>query len=177
MRRVINVSRSGFTLFEILLVLALIGLLSSLFVLNIGSLLRDGELETLEREYWRAVESARAGAVFKQQAHFLEWDADESQFLVKAGSSVESFPVSLDSSGNYEIDVLFEEVAAENSYLLIRGELVAVREIVTVGFFPDGTCSPYTVSLQVEDFVTRFQMDPWTGVELVNPHSGEESAI
>lgn len=168
-------ARNGFTLFEILLVLALIGLLSSLFVLNIGSLLRDGELETLEREYWRAVESARSNAVFKQQAHFLEWDGKESRFLVKSPGNVETFDVDLGSMDGMDVEVLFEEIAPENSYVLIRGELVAVREIVNVGFFPDGTCSPFSVTFKVADFVTRFQMDPWTGVELVNPNEDGQS--
>lgn len=160
--------RKGFTLIELLLAVSLVALLGSVFVLNIATLLRDGEIETLEREYWRAVDAARTGAVFKQQAHFIEWDEKQSSFLVKSAGAVEMFEVDLESFEDLGVEVLFEEVAAENSYVLIRGKLVEKREIATVGFFPDGTCSPFQVSLKVGEFVTNFKMDPWTGVELVN---------
>lgn len=170
MTRFSRVSRGGFTLFELLLVIALIGLFSTVFVVNISSLMKDGEMETLERSYWRAVETARTGAVFKQQAHFLEWDSKDNRFLVVSGGVVEAFPVEIASAADLEIEVLFEEVAPENSYVLIAGQLVAKREIVKAGFFPDGTCSPFQVSMRIAEFETRFQMDPWTGVQLVNPN-------
>lgn len=169
MTRFSRVSREGFTLFELLLVLALIGLFSSVFVVNITSLMKDGEMETLEREYWRAVESARTAAVFKQQPHFLEWDPKGNRFLVISAGAAEAFPVEIESPTELQIEVLFQEIAPENSYVLIAGQLVAKREIVKVGFFPDGTCSPYEVSMRIADFETRFQMDPWTGVQLVDP--------
>lgn len=156
-----------------LLAVALVAILSSMFVLNLGALLRDGELETLEREYWRAVETARSGAVFKQQVHFIEWDAKGKRFLVKSAGKVESFEVDMSAIGDAEVEVFFEEVAPENSYVLIAGELVSKREIATVGFYPDGTCSPYTVSLKVAEFESNFQMDPWTGVQLVDPEENE----
>ena len=68
---------------------------------------------------------------------------------------------------------LVEQTRDENSYVLIAGELVAKREIATVGFYPDGTCSPYTVSMKIAGFETNFQMDPWTGVQLVDPNEDE----
>lgn len=170
-------SRSGiqaFTLIELLLVLALMAIFSSVFVLNIGSLLKDEEIETLEHEYWRAVDAARTGAVFEQQAHFIEWDAEQSSFLVRSAGVVQRFDVELDSID--EIEVTFEESAAENSYVLIAGKLLAKRPIAKAGFFPDGTCSPYSVSLKVGDFESRFQMDPWTGVQMVESE-GDEAGI
>lgn len=170
MKRLIGGSREGFTVFELLLVLALIGLFSTVFVLNVSSLMKDGEMETLERAYWRAVESARSNAVFTQQAHYLQWDAEGRRFLVASGGAAEAFPVEIESPAELEIEVRFEEIAPENSYVLIAGELVQKREIVKAGFFPDGTCSPYQVSMKIADFETRFQMDPWTGVQLVNPN-------
>ncbi len=153
--------------------MALIGLFSTVFVLNINSLMKDGEMETLEREYWRAVESARTGAVFKQQAHFLEWDPKGDRFLVLSAGAAKEFPVEIESAAELEIEVFFEEVAPENSYVLIAGQLVEKREIVKVGFFPDGTCSPYQVSMKIAEFETKFQMDPWTGVQLVDPNEDE----
>lgn len=159
----------GFTLIEVILTVSLIALLASLFVVNIVSLLRDGELETLENEYWRAVDAARTGAVFTQQPHFIEWDERGKAFVVRNADETRRFDVDTSNFGDLAIDIRFEEVAPENSYVLIRGQLVSKREIAQVGFYPDGTCSPYIVSMKIADFETQFQMDPWTGVQLVNP--------
>ncbi len=163
-------ARGGFTLIELLLTISLVALMSSMFVVNIASLLRNGELETLENAYWKAVDSARLNAVFTRSPHFIDWDEDEQGFVVSSGEKRESFPVDTSEFGDLEIEVLFEEIAPENSYVLIRGELVAKREIVSVGFFPDGTCTPYTVSMKIGEFFTEFQMDPWTGAQLVDPN-------
>lgn len=159
----------GFTLIELLLVISLIALFSSIFVLNLDSLLKSSEIETLENEYWRAVDSAKTGAVFTQRPHFIQWNEKERKFVVLAGDVVDSFAVRSDSiTDDTEIEVRFEEIAPENSYVLIRGELVSRRDIATVGFYPDGTCSPYMVTLKIAGYVTEFQMDPWTGVQLVD---------
>ncbi|MDQ8202960.1 prepilin-type N-terminal cleavage/methylation domain-containing protein [Pelagicoccus sp. SDUM812003] len=163
---------AGFTLIEVLLTVSLIAMLSTLFVINIGALLRDGELETLENEYWRAVDAARTGAVFRQSPHFIEWDDKARSFVVSSSGVTERFHVDTKAFGDVDVAVRFEEIAPENSYVLIRGELVSRRDIATVGFYPDGTCSPYVVSMTIGDFETSFQMDPWTGVQLVDPEEG-----
>jgi len=163
----------GFTLIEVLLVVSLVALFSTIFVLNLESLMGRSDVETLENEYWRAVDAARSGAVFGQKPHFIEWDAQQRAFLVRSESGLESFPVRADTIGeSTRLEVRFEEVAPENSYVLIAGQLVAKREIAKVGFFPDGTCSPYVASIQLDDLRIELRMDPWTGVQLVD--AGEE---
>ena len=161
-------ARSGFTLIEVILTIALISLLSTMFVLNIQSLFRRTELQTMESQYWKAVESARSHSVFNQRAYYLRWDEKGRSFVVESGEEKKRFDVEGEALDELEIEVLFEEIAPENSYVLIRGELVAKREIAQVGFFPDGTCSPYTVSMKIGDYESFFKMDPWTGVELVD---------
>ena len=51
-------TRKAFTLIEMMLTVALITMLSSLFVWNITSLLKQGELESLQNELWGAIEQA-----------------------------------------------------------------------------------------------------------------------
>lgn len=161
----------GFTLIEIILTVALIALMSGMLVMNIGSILKVTAIESLEHEYWRSVDSARSNAVFSQKPHFIVWNEETSTFVVSSAGAVENFELNTSEFGDVEVEVLFEEIAPENSYVLIRGELVAKREIATVGFFPDGTCTPYTVTLKIGDHESHFQMDPWTGVRLVDPNS------
>ncbi len=159
----------GFTLIEIMLTIALLGLLTSVFVLNISSMLRDTEIRSLENEYWRAVDAARSNSVYQQKPYTLEWLPEEATFVVSSSGETERFELDTSDFGGAEVGALFEEIAPENSYVLIRGELVAKREVARVVFYPDGTCTPYTVELRVGDYVNRFQMDPWTGAQLVAP--------
>lgn len=165
---------AGFTLIEVILTVALIAMLGTMFVVNIGSLLRRSELETLQVEFWRAVDDARVNAVFRQTAYYLTYDEKARAFVVDSGADKRRFEVDTAGLGrDVEIEVAFQEVAPENSYVLIRGELVTTRDIDHVGFFPDGTCSPFTVSLRIDDFESRFQIDPWTGAQLVDPGANE----
>lgn len=163
----------GFTLIEIVLTIALLGLLTGVFVLNISSMLRDTNIRSLENEYWRAIDSARSKAVYQQKPYTVEWLPKEAAFVVSSSGETERFELDTSEFDGAEVGALFEEIAPENSYVLIRGELVAKREVATVVFYPDGTCTPFTVELWVGDYVNRFQMDPWTGAQLVDPTADE----
>ena len=67
-------NRGAFTLIELMLTMALIALLSSLFIWNIQSLLKQGELEGLQNELWSAVDKAKQGAVFNRVLHRVRFD-------------------------------------------------------------------------------------------------------
>ncbi len=164
---------AGFTLIEIILTVALLSLLTTMFVLNIASLLRDTQIRSLENEYWRAVDAARSSAVYKQKPYVVEWLPKENAFAVSASGTVERFELDTSEFGSIPVEVQFEEVSPENSLILVRGQLVMQREVATVTFFPDGTCTPYEVSLKIGDFQTRFKMDPWTGARLVDANEDE----
>ena len=164
---------SGFTLIEVMLTIALIALMTSMFVLNLNSLLRESGIRTLENEYWRAVDSARTKAVFNQKAYLVEWNPKENSFVVSSSGDTESFDFDSSEFGDAEVEVIFEEKAPQNSYILIRGQLVTQREATAVHFYPDGTCTPFTVSMKVGPDATRFEMDPWTGAQLVEPTENE----
>ena len=133
----------AFTLIEVMLTIALVALISTAFVINLDSLLSRTEMESLENEYWRAVDRARTDAVFNSAPYFLEWNEDEKAFEVTSGEERARFEVDTSEYGDVEVEV---------------------------GFFPDGTCTPFTVTLKIADSMTRFQMDPWTSVRLVDPN-------
>jgi len=160
----------GFTLVEIILTLALVGLLSSIFVLNIGALVRQGELETLENEFWKAARSAHQRAVFEQRPYALSFDEERRAFVLASGANRQLFRV--DTSQLEEdapLEVSFRERLPEDGFRLVRGELVTTREIASAVFHPDGTCSPFSVSLVIADYRSSYQIDPWTCAELVAP--------
>lgn len=163
-------ARQAFTLIEMMLTIALIALLSSLFIWNIDSLLKQGELESLQNELWGAVERAKQSAVFSRQPHVVRFDEELQAFIVSAGSEQITFEVDTDGfSEGVEIAVAFNETLPKDGYRLVRGELVTQREIESVTFYPDGTCTPFSVDLRIGEYESAFQIDPWTGCQLTMP--------
>lgn len=159
--------KSGFTLFELLLTIALIGLLSTMFVWNINSMLKQGEIETLENEFWDAVEIAKRDSVFNRRPYLLRFNEDDLAFEIVSGEEIQTFIVDTSAfGGDTDIEVEFQEELPENGSVLIGGRLVTTREIEEVRFFPDGTCTPFGVSLKIADFQSQISIDPWTGAEL-----------
>jgi prepilin-type N-terminal cleavage/methylation domain-containing protein len=163
-------ARKAFTLIEMMLTIALIALLSSLFIWNINSLLKQGELESLQNEFWSAVEQAKQSAVFTRLPHVVRFDEELQAFIVSAGGEQVAFEVDTDGfSEGVEIAVMFNETLPRDGYRLVRGELVTKREIETVTFYPDGTCTPFSVDLIIGEYQSEFQIDPWTGSQLTAP--------
>lgn len=160
-------SRSGFSLLELVITIALIVLLSSIFVWNIDSVLRKGEIEQLENEFWDALTEAKQRAVFEGQPYALSWDGESRSFWLVSGEARKQFEVDTEAFGeSVEIGVAFREMFAENGYKLIGGRLVVDREIEKVFFYPDGTCTPFTVDLTIAGYATEIKIDPWTGARL-----------
>ena len=148
----------------------MIALLTSLFIWNLNSMLKQTELEALENGLWASIGQARQDAVFSRNPVVMRYDAENQAFVLVSGA-VET-PFAIDTSGlgeGVEIRVVFKEMLPSDGYRLVRGELVTEREIETVTFFPDGTCSPFSVDLQIADYVSSIQMDPWTGSQLTRP--------
>jgi hypothetical protein len=54
-----------------------------------------------------------------------------------------------------------------SQFTLVRGELVDLREIPEVRFFPDGACIPFVADFRVGDTERQIEIDPWTGAELL----------
>lgn len=168
-----EVSRAGFTLIEVMLTIALIALLSTVFVYNISSLLRDTDIRSLENEYWRAVDAAKTKAVYGQKPYRVEWLPKETAFVISSSGDTQRFEMDTSALGDVEVEVVFEEASAENSFILVDGQLVRQREVTDVTFYPDGTCTPFSVTLRIGDYMNQFKMDPWTGARLVE--SDDES--
>jgi len=163
------VRRRGFTLLEVLLVLALIGSVTSLFVIGIDSIARTTPADSLEGAFWSALRDAREAAMRTRHVQEITFNADDMQFLVEGSGIVTTESVNLDSpSDTDKFEAVFKQVLPTNTFTLVRGRLVTEREIKSMLVFPDGTCQPVTVEFRFPGGTRRLPIDPWTCAELVD---------
>ena len=160
--------RRGFTLLEVMLVVALLAVASTLFFVNLESLGRSSPADEFEGTFWRAMAQAREQALATRRTVGLRWDAESKAFLVDGTGGLASVPVPAETrpqNADYEA-TLSEEVAA-NDFILVRGELVTRRTTAAVRIFPDGTCQAFAIEFRLGEHRHRVAIDPWTGAEML----------
>lgn len=141
--------RAGFTLVEILAVLAIVGLVASVVFLGSGALLRAAQRDDVETGALTALASARRAAVLGGQV--IELRVDEQARVLAWGAET----LTLAGEGTVRL------LPMETSALLLGGRRVE-QAVPAVRFFPDGTCDPFRLEL-VQGAASRvLTIDPWT---------------
>lgn len=148
---------SGFTLLEILLAVALLGLLSAALVSGAAHL-ADGKPQSPEGIFWEASRAARKAALRSQSDATLSFDSKKKEFVVKASGSTQSFPVP--ATSDLTVDLL--QAQAGGSAVLVGGQLVEMRTIPFVTYYGDGTCLPFRVQFRTTGPAHVIAIDPWT---------------
>lgn len=148
----------GFTLVEILLVLALLGLLAGLFIGAAGSLF-GGRSAHGKDVFLEAVLAARSRAVAMDVPVRLRVAEDGRSLTVESTGATQIF----DLTGGASVRITQVGLLAEPGR---PGGSVA--EVVPRGirFFPDGTCDAFQVELRSPSGPpTKLAVDPWTCAE------------
>ena len=140
----------GFTLLEILAVLALIGLISALLLGSGDALLRATAKDDIETVTLNAVAGARHSAVLTGRPLELNYDEKTRQLDWEEGRLV------LGGEGNLRL-----LPPSRVSSMIIGGREVE-EPITRVRFYADGTCDPFRLEF-VRDRASRIlTIDPWT---------------
>ncbi|HLP01262.1 MAG TPA: prepilin-type N-terminal cleavage/methylation domain-containing protein [Opitutaceae bacterium] len=158
--------RRGFTLFEVLLVIALVAVAGTMFLVSVESLGRSSPADEFEGAFWRALAQGRERALATRRTVELRWDADTKAFVLSGLAGETTVPVGGETAGKDCAATFSEEVAA-NDFILVRGALVTRRPARTVRLFPDGTCQPFAVEFELGTYKRRVVIDPWTGAEML----------
>lgn len=167
-RKLPSSARGGFTLLEILLVIALIGLLTGILVVGGAALLRPNDM-TPEEIFWRAVSEARDFALVHQTEVRLSFDSEAKAFHAQTPEGAETFPVPFE--GELRIDFLSAQPTGRS--VLIGGVLVETQPIASVTFFEDGTCTPFRAQLRVGSSEPHvIEIDPWTCAPVLREEEG-----
>lgn len=148
-------STRGFTLIEILLVLALLALFSALFIPGVNSILRQINERGPEQALADTVLAARGAALAAGRTVTLSYDAEKrtlqaddsavADLVLEPGTALTLLP------------------PAGGAQILLGGQAVETGELRRVRFFADGTCDPFRVRLQEGEAPARVWVaDLWT---------------
>lgn len=148
----------AFTLLEILLVLALMGLLASVLVVGGQHLLAE-DRPTPEDLFWDACRSAQELAALGDSEVGMQFDEKERKLVWTNGR--EGGEAAFDATGQ-KIDLQFMPVHKGNSLILLAGQAVELDEMPRVTFYPDGTCTAFRVQFRIGASARQIAIDPWT---------------
>ena len=149
--------RGGFTLLEILLAIALMGLIAAVLVTGGANLLSD-QPATPEAMFWKAVRQSRQASLTAEREVRLSYDPKGSAFVLDDGAARQTLPVP--PTRDLAVDFLSAQPGAAS--VLIGGELVDTRTVPAVTFYPDGTCAPFRVQFRAGGAAHVLAIDPWT---------------
>lgn len=144
----------AFTLLEVILAIALLGLVASLFITGGSEMFRARE-RTMADVFWEAVQAARLQAVQEDTTVTLRFDEKTRRLLWGAVGE----PHGLDWPGRN-----LEFLPAESrDTILLGGQLTGTGALAGVRFHADGTTDRYRVQLtDAGGQVSRLELDPWT---------------
>jgi len=150
--------RDGFTLLEILLVLALIGLIATVIAASVVRVI-DADHPTPEDTFWQACHGAQRLASLGERNVTLSFDAANHRLVWSNGPETDQ--AAFDPAGG-EVSVQFLEARQGGSVILIAGQVVETEEMPRVTFYPDGTCTAFRVQFRVGANAWHLDIDPWT---------------
>lgn len=147
---------SAFTILELLVTLALIGLLAALVVGGTASLIRERPV-TGEEVLRIALSRARRYAVENIREVRLSYSAKDRTFTARSIDGVRSFPVEF--KGELGIDFLPQQ---KEGSMLVGGEALETGAMPYITFYPDGGCSPFRAQIRTGGAARTISIDPWT---------------
>jgi general secretion pathway protein H len=148
----------AFTLLEIILVLALIGLIGGVLALGVSGVF-SSDHPAPDDVFWQACRSAQKMAAISELDTSLRFDAREKKLVWSNGQATES--AALDVSRG-DVSVQFLQATKGGSLILIAGRVVETQEVPRVLFYPDGTCTAFRVQFRVGSTAWQAGIDPWT---------------
>ena len=154
--------RRGFSLIELIIVIALIALVGGMIVVNAEAMLRGLGEEPVERILHKAVREARFQAAYLKEPTQVRYDEETLSFVLdtQTGSRLNAWSTGLGE--NSSLDVIFEQILPQEGLTRVLNEETV--EIPVVTFRPDRSSTPFQVTFDLgrEEFTQRY--DPFSDI-------------
>ena len=152
--------RAAFTLVEVLVVVALIGIAATAFMANTTDLFRAREPRA-DDVFWQGVTAARQLALDSNQIVVLRYDEEKHQ-LKWSGENVTGSVLSYPGK-----QLQFLATSAQG-FVLLGGQLTETDPLKFVRFYPDGACDGFRAQLvDKTDKRMVLSVDQWTCAPIV----------
>jgi general secretion pathway protein H len=161
--------RGGFTLIEILLVVALIGLISWILIGGSTALMTDKE--SPDEQFWKATAAARKEALEEGRSVVLTYEGKIRGFVLNDGTQKKTIAV----TGPDDLVIDFHPVQSDSSSTsLIGGTLVETEPLASATFYDDGTCTPFRAQLRSSGGAHVLSVDPWTCAPVLSKYDAAQ---
>lgn len=166
MQIVINKGNTAFTIIEVLLALALMGLVAGLFAVNFDVLLSSISQKRPEKVLHEAICEARYQTLQEHSRIYLSFDEVKHAFLIfkdSRDSPIVKMPV------KEGIKVTFEPIFPREYKGGQFEEVVHSKKPVDeIAFAPDGSSQPVIITLVQGNYSLQFKPDPLScGITLI----------
>ena len=142
-------SQTGFTLIELMVVLIIIGIFSSLMLAEMHGTYEDALLRSTARKIISAANLANSQAVTLNRTHALILDATSSRMRIQmAQESASAQEESLDSRIKVEVRDFALQYDGNDADEPRAEREQKQRNLETIQFFPDGTADPREITLR-----------------------------
>lgn len=155
--------RAGFTLLEVVVAMAIIGMVAGLVVVNFSSAFEGFKSRPPEDVFRTAVRQARYEAALRRQKTFLSFDAEKNTFFVIAadGTPCGEYPLGRDTSqGRFE--VIFTPYRPDQEMEGQENEDLSEYPIARLIFDPSGCAIPVKVQIKGPSESAEMTIDPFS---------------
>lgn len=160
--------RPGFTILEILLSIAIIGLLAGVLITGSTALLNT-KPASVDEVFWLSVQEARKRALQFERPVILRFSKDRERgmgFELVDGQETTRFPLP-PAAAPSDLQVEFLSTQKSGNTVMIAGVVLDTDTLPSVTFFSDGTCTPFRLQVARAMGVHHLEIDPWTCAQVL----------
>jgi prepilin-type N-terminal cleavage/methylation domain-containing protein len=156
-------ARSGFTLIEILLVIALIALASSVVIVNFIAFADRGDSTSPQEVLTQAIRRARFVAAADRMTTKLRYDDESGTLQIEPLG--ESFPINANFGPQGRGEIRFFVIPPAQGLGRFPDPEQTTLQVPTVAFAPDRSSSPFVVEIDSGSGTpVRLRYDPFSSV-------------
>lgn len=161
---------SGFSLLEIIIVIAVIALIGGLVVVNANAILSGLGAEPTERVLQKAVREARYQAALRKEPVRLRFDRETAGFVITAysGSELHTFTTAFTDNPR-DLQVTFDRVLPFNGVTFGTNPRTAPTEAII--FQPDRSSTPFIVHIREAGQNFSLRYDPFSAIAIHDSRS------